>query len=52
MDNGKLLWATGDIHLKRKKQKKSSDNETTDGDNGTSVLRVDVAWQDYVKDNR
>jgi len=51
MDNGKLLWATGDIHLKREKRKKSSDDVATNGDNGVFVLRRNVAGTDNIKDD-
>jgi len=46
IDSGKLLWATGVSHEKRKKQKKSSYDAATDGDFGASVFRSGVVWQD------
>ena len=48
---GKLLWATGFSHEKRKKQKKMSDDAATDGDLGASVLRNDVIWPDNVEND-
>ena len=51
MDSGKLLWATGDSHLRREKRKKSSDDATTNEDLGAYVLRGDVAWTDNVKND-
>ena len=51
MDNGKLLRVTGVNHLKREKQKKSSDVAATNGDSGAFVLRSDVAWPENVEND-
>jgi len=52
MYSGKLLWATGVNHLKRKKRKKSSDDTATDGDPGAFILRDNATWTDNVEDDK
>ena len=49
MDNGILLLATSVSPLKREKRKKSSDDASTNGDPGASLLRRDVAWPNHIK---
>jgi len=51
MDSGILLYVTVVNHLKRAKQKKSSDDAAIDENSNASFLRNDVAWPENVQND-